>query len=314
MNSLSAHLTAGSRHGRLRFHPDCPMCRSQRLAGALPDALLPTRVQAGLLAAALAAGTAVPPAAAAAGPEADPGSPAEASQNPPAAPAPDAPPLGTDEVEEPALDEAPDVRELLTNPDLGSDAQGEDVGAEEEIAEPVPAPMTQAPTEPAPAEPAPVTAVPPPVDPVPTPVPVEAQPPVAVPEEPVAIETPRRSKKEALPERKAGERRQVERVPVESAPQPEPSPMPAVETVTATAAPATVPVSQPAVPTGAIAGPTYTIQPGDSLWSIARRVLGGNPSVGQIAREVNRLWELNRERIGTGNPSLIHAGIVLRLR
>jgi hypothetical protein len=34
--SLNAHLTAGAaEHGRLRFHPDCPRCRAQRLAGAL---------------------------------------------------------------------------------------------------------------------------------------------------------------------------------------------------------------------------------------------------------------------------------------
>ena len=36
-------------------------------------------------------------------------------------------------------------------------------------------------------------------------------------------------------------------------------------------------------------------------------------SAGRIAREVNRLWELNRDRIGTGNPSLIHVGTVLKL-
>ena len=66
MNSLSAHLVAGPEHGRLRFHPDCPFCRKQRLAGPLSDAVLPARAQAGLLAAALSAGTLLPAAGAAA--------------------------------------------------------------------------------------------------------------------------------------------------------------------------------------------------------------------------------------------------------
>ena len=33
-----------------------------------------------------------------------------------------------------------------------------------------------------------------------------------------------------------------------------------------------------------------------------------------IAREVNRLWELNRERIGTGDPDLVMVGTRLMLR
>jgi LysM domain len=54
------------------------------------------------------------------------------------------------------------------------------------------------------------------------------------------------------------------------------------------------------------------VQPGDSLWSIARRLVGPEPSDGRIAREMNRLWQLNRDRIGSGDPSLIYAGTVLR--
>jgi nucleoid-associated protein YgaU len=75
-----------------------------------------------------------------------------------------------------------------------------------------------------------------------------------------------------------------------------------------------VAVSQPASPAdGVIRGQRYTVRAGDSLWSIARRLLGPEASAGRIAREVNRLWELNRDRIGTGNPSLIHVGTVLKL-
>jgi nucleoid-associated protein YgaU len=56
------------------------------------------------------------------------------------------------------------------------------------------------------------------------------------------------------------------------------------------------------------------VRPGDSLWSIARRLLGPDASAGRIAREVNRLWELNRERIATGDPDLLMVGTKLRLR
>jgi nucleoid-associated protein YgaU len=78
-------------------------------------------------------------------------------------------------------------------------------------------------------------------------------------------------------------------------------------------APAT-PVSQPpSPPAREIEGAAYTVRAGDSLWSIARRLLGPEASAGRIAREVNRLWELNRDRIGTGNPSLINVGTVIKL-
>jgi nucleoid-associated protein YgaU len=73
-------------------------------------------------------------------------------------------------------------------------------------------------------------------------------------------------------------------------------------------------VSQPSPPAGdPITGRSYTVRAGDSLWSIARRLLGPEASAGRVAREVNRLWELNRQRIGTGNPSLIRVGTVLEL-
>jgi nucleoid-associated protein YgaU len=73
-------------------------------------------------------------------------------------------------------------------------------------------------------------------------------------------------------------------------------------------------VSPPSDPADTrISGPSYTVRAGDSLWSIARRLLGAEASAGRIAREVNRLWQLNEDRIGTGNPSLIHVGTVLRL-
>ena len=55
------------------------------------------------------------------------------------------------------------------------------------------------------------------------------------------------------------------------------------------------------------------MKPGESLWSIARGELGQGATPAQVGRLVNRLWELNVDRIGTGDPDLIMAGTELRL-
>ena len=57
----------------------------------------------------------------------------------------------------------------------------------------------------------------------------------------------------------------------------------------------------------------YVVQPSDSLWSIAKRLLGPNASPARVAREVNRLWSLNRDRIATGDPDLLMVGTRLEL-
>jgi hypothetical protein len=36
--------------------------------------------------------------------------------------------------------------------------------------------------------------------------------------------------------------------------------------------------------------------------------------VSQIAREVDRLWQLNEDRIASGSPDLLYTGTRLRLR
>jgi nucleoid-associated protein YgaU len=61
-------------------------------------------------------------------------------------------------------------------------------------------------------------------------------------------------------------------------------------------------------------GKVHVVQPGESLWTIADAVLGGKASTAAIAREVNRLWHLNKARIGTGNPDLLAVGTRLELR
>src|SRR3954453_21065068 len=61
MGSLSAHLRRPDDHGRLAFHPDCPVCRSERLLGALPaEVVISRRTQALLAAGVLALSTTTP--------------------------------------------------------------------------------------------------------------------------------------------------------------------------------------------------------------------------------------------------------------
>jgi len=58
----------------------------------------------------------------------------------------------------------------------------------------------------------------------------------------------------------------------------------------------------------------YVVRPGDCLWHIAADLLPGGADTRAIAEEVGRLWRLNEDRIGTGDPNLIYAGTELRLR
>jgi hypothetical protein len=67
------------------------------------------------------------------------------------------------------------------------------------------------------------------------------------------------------------------------------------------------------------AGRWYTLADGDSLWTIAARLLGlpqdsTKENNARIQAEVDRLWNLNAARIGTGDPSKINAGTRIRLR
>jgi hypothetical protein len=60
-------------------------------------------------------------------------------------------------------------------------------------------------------------------------------------------------------------------------------------------------------------GATHVVQPGQSLWMIARNVFGTVVSNARIATEVDRIWRLNADLIGSGDPDLIFAGQKLRL-
>ncbi len=57
---------------------------------------------------------------------------------------------------------------------------------------------------------------------------------------------------------------------------------------------------------------THLVVPGDSLWSVAQERLGPNPAPQQIASEVEKIFELNRDHIGD-DPNLILPGQQLSL-
>jgi Tfp pilus assembly protein FimV len=72
-------------------------------------------------------------------------------------------------------------------------------------------------------------------------------------------------------------------------------------------------MSRAAAPAPAASGETHVVRPGESLWSIAKRLAGPGASAGAAARLANSLWQLNAATIRSGDPDLIHVGDRLRL-
>ncbi len=54
----------------------------------------------------------------------------------------------------------------------------------------------------------------------------------------------------------------------------------------------------------------YTLQPDDSLWKIASALLGASATNAEIVAESNRIYQLNRGRIGA-DPDVLAVGTVL---
>jgi hypothetical protein len=276
--SLSAHLLSAEAHASLAFRRDCRICRGERLAGALPpgEPVVPARLKAGLVAAVLA-GSAVAPAAAAAQ---DQGPPIELP-----------PPSALDDLPEeevpPGQDEAqPDPAEVLLGEEPGTDegAPAEDEESPPPGQEPVPGeePVPDsAPDVPGPAAPPPPPSAPPP----------------APAKKPRPHRVPRQRTAPPAPHHKA---------PVGPA---APAPTPAVQPAPSPSAPEPAPAPPPPPPNGH----GYAVRSGDTLWSIARSLLGPGSSPAQIARKVDQLWRLNAERIRSGRPDLIQPGERLRL-
>jgi hypothetical protein len=316
LGALREHLIAsGSEHGRLRFHPDCPRC-NDRLAGSLRgDQLLPRRGTAAVAAGVLALSSAAP--AAAVPPEPDQEQEGTAA----------APPATGDALYDPGFDPggADTVLEVEVGPVTAPEAGGEeDTGEGPPIeTEPLDDPEARIvlPEEPGPTpSPVPVPVLQPEAQvPTPTPAPIPQEVPAAPlpgPEVPRIDE--RGDKRTVSHQRNPASQKESTRMDTKPAPPAAGAPVvsrqPDASAVVSVVEPDTEPVALASPAPAPIDGDRYRVQPGDSLWSIAKRLLGPDASNGRIAQEVNRLWQLNAARIATGNPSLIHPGIELRLR
>jgi nucleoid-associated protein YgaU len=358
MGSLTAHLLEAGDHGRLAFHPSCPVCRQERLYGTLSsEPVVPRRAQALLAGGVLALSASAPVVAAAQEPDRqfegaaapeepggselddpsfDPGGDTELSFD--TAPAPAAPQDGLDSGDGAPLDIEPTVDlDARLAPLADTDPSAGDEGAPPvESVPPVGSipPGSAAPTAPS-GSAAPggghgsVAQPGSPESPRSTPGTGLAAPPsnTSVAPAPNAgglsshrSDRPLQSRYMLNKVRSgAGAPASSERVSDGAA---APSVSYAVQ-VPATPNPATEPVAIVEADVAAQDEPVdrldadsrfYIVQPGDSLWSIAKRLLGGDPSAGRIAREVNRLWTLNRSRIATGDPDLLMVGTRLELR
>jgi hypothetical protein len=361
MSSLTAHLLEAGDHGRLGFHPRCPVCRRERLFGSLSsEPVISRRVQAALATGVLALSAAAPGAVAASGPDRQQQGVAAPEQRP-------AHDRGraTDGIDEPDFDpggetalpfsvgpEQPtpteddqvtdDVGPVESEPADDPDARVLSPSEPDEQAPPLedaPVPPTDAvpaaPVAPAPPQPAPTPA------PAPLPEYAAGGEDGASPNAPKRTDTSGREKQDDTTKRTA---RPVRGESTPAAPRTRPqAPMhaPAVgisppvdvslvgvsEGSTPAAAEATAATASQPVVAAQMGGAAerdrapaarnarfHIVKPGESLWSIASKLLGPSASPAQIAREVDRLWELNKDRIGTGNRDLLMVGTKLRLR
>jgi hypothetical protein len=58
---------------------------------------------------------------------------------------------------------------------------------------------------------------------------------------------------------------------------------------------------------------SLVVKPGDSLWTIARSLVGPGASDAAIERKLVSIWDANEGRIGTGDPNLIFPGTRLHV-
>jgi nucleoid-associated protein YgaU len=311
MRALSAHLRDPEAHARFGFHPSCPICRSERLCGTLAsDAVFPQRVRATLAASVLAV-TSVGPAPALAGePDLEQDGPAAAQTAGDRTTSPDDEP-GGEAAELPdqgsTTGSAPpgphDDGAWVGQPPPGSDdddappaqakANGRTIDKRDEA---VTASGNEQPTAPA---------VPPAVQP---PAPTAMNQPLAPASSPLASEAaaPRAPAKT----RARGNLRHTHRHQTAAAA----APVAVLAVASAPTPPASAAAPTPTTDHAVPNDRSHTVHPGESLWSIASDVLGPGARPARIAREVHRLWELNKDRIATGDPDLLMIDTHLKLR
>jgi nucleoid-associated protein YgaU len=308
MATLTAHLRRSEDHGCLPFHPDCPICRDERLSGTLPaHGLVSRRTQAVLVAGMLAASTATPTVAVAqeadqvsegaVEPEQSGADSGATSDFDPGGESADLPFEGPEVPDTEAAPDAADPDALETEPvtDLG-------------------APVADAGDEPAPAAapaPTPAPDVPPPSTAAPAPAPPQHVAELSVPGAGAVDQD--------LELMVTVNRHRAPRVQPKAPAAPGPATSAPASAPTASAPPVVHLVSAAQAPKrqheAARSGDRYhVVAAGESLWSISRDVLGDSASPARIAREVNRLWALNSARIATGDPDLLRVGTKLVLR
>ena len=298
MPPRNLHQSEPQAHARLAFHPDPPVWRQDRLSAALsPEPGLSLRVRALLATGVLALSAGLTSTSVAYEPDQEregivQSGPGSADLSSPGVDDP-----GDDDVGAPEdttltdiLDSDPPADGVAGDPDADSGPLEADPPEDSTDSDP-----SAAPTEPAPA-----------------PVQQDASSPAtpALPQHPPLA--PRHTQLIARGATLQG------RMPPEPKPQSETqarvreqAPAPAAPTAAPTAP---APVASATTPSARLNRRTCTVQPGDSLWSIATRLLAPNAASATIAHEVQRLWALNEERIGTGDPDLLVAGTILRLR
>jgi len=328
-NDLARHLHAGAQHHSLAFHRDCSECRAERLLGRPTSPLAARRLGLGLATLALvatpiaSAGAAVPP------PLVAPDQETEGSPDADSNTLDDPDPLGIDP-------EGEDTGDAETgDPELNDENSDEGAG-------PVEAPAAPESVDPAEVQAdAPDPAVPPsggdlPATPPSPPIRPQEVPPLAGspqsplpdlgPLSPIARDQRQRTRgKDAKPKQPNERRKQTNRLGHTNHP---PAKVGAGWREPSTPLEPARPKDETAESSGAVAqdragpaesGPTqapestHVIARGETLWSIARDRLGGRRGPGAIAREVQRLWDLNADRIGTGSPDLIMPGQTLLL-
>jgi hypothetical protein len=315
--TLSAHLRQTEGHARLPFHPDCPVCRSERLSGELPsDSLVSRRSQAAIAAGLLAFSNVAPGAMA-----------AESDQNTEGTAAPGQV-IGGGGSESPDFDPGGESADLPVEvPPAPQVPAPADIGESEPL-EPEPV-IDEAPVAERGGEATTVGEEPLPTAPVEEPVAAHAPEAPAQPEMTTsAVNKPSGARSDGTARRSAPRpvARTVTRRPA-SVPAHAVAPAHATSPTSAVAAPtrvaATPPPRRAPTPTVVVSGTQtgrsqpgdrfHIVRPGESLWSIAADVLGDDATVARIAREVNRLWQLNEERIATGDRNLLLVGTRLRL-
>jgi hypothetical protein len=325
LNSLDRHLRRPEEHDGLPFHAHCPVCH-QRAAGTLPSGgLVSHQTQAALAAGVMAVSVASPAPALAQQPNGDP-STAQA-------PAPPADPTLDPDWQAPGPEGESGSEGLAEAPpatDDGGGAGEEEPGAveSEPTVDALPAPDSSevppagTPDGTADAQPpAPQTEATPPPTVVEQPglpadgvgAPTGGDPAAGTAPAPEAAPKPAEKEKAATRDRSRRRARQPAGRTAPAAVAPEPVQH---TTTVAAAAPSVVDavsVSRPVASDAPIKGDTYRVQSGDSLWSIAERLLGTEASTAEVARKVHRLWTINEDRIATGDPDLLRIGTMLRL-